>query len=265
MHRFDQLRSGESWGTCARTSGRHRTAVRLRSHAIVGCRTRRPTGRVTRVPSAPWRPRVPPDHVGSSPRACERARFLRSQPALRMTLPAKSRAGTRMIGPMPGAERLLPCPEPFDVGLTFGPLEPRPLRSVDPLHGPRVDPCDALTGRRRHRVPGRRIAAAAVVRVQAWGPGEQWVVAHAADIAGLARPPVRFRPARPDRRVASAAPARLADGSARRRVRPRARHHRRATSHDGRSPSVVAWSAHDDTALRRPALSASCFRRLRRR
>jgi 3-methyladenine DNA glycosylase/8-oxoguanine DNA glycosylase len=98
-----------------------------------------------------------------------------------------------MIRAMPGAQRLLPCPEPLDVGLTFGPLS----------RG-RHDPSSRFAGRdwihAMHSPDGPVTfcvgpdPAAAVVRVQAWGPGREWVVEHAADIAGLHDRPSDFDP-----------------------------------------------------------------------
>ncbi len=92
------------------------------------------------------------------------------------------------------AARTLPCPEPLDVGATFGPM-------VRGAH----DPSSRMAGdawlHAMHSPAGpvtfslRADAARAEVRVEAWGPGRAWVVDRAADIAGLHDQPSGFVPA----------------------------------------------------------------------
>jgi 3-methyladenine DNA glycosylase/8-oxoguanine DNA glycosylase len=91
------------------------------------------------------------------------------------------------------ASRTFDCPEPFDVGLTFGPL----------IRG-RHDPSSRILGDEwRHAMytPAGPVSlslladrSAATVKVSAWGPGREWVVEHAADIGSLNDRPRDFVP-----------------------------------------------------------------------
>ncbi len=101
-----------------------------------------------------------------------------------------------MIGAVRVASRTLACPEPLDVGLTFGPV----------MRG-RNDPSSRLAGtdwmHAMHTPDGpvtfslHADASRAVVNVKAWGPGCAWVVEHAAEIAGLRDASAGFAPAHP--------------------------------------------------------------------
>jgi 3-methyladenine DNA glycosylase/8-oxoguanine DNA glycosylase len=95
---------------------------------------------------------------------------------------------------VPVATRTLPCPEPIDVSLTFGMLtrgrfDPTSRVDGDSFWRALNSPAGPVTF--RVRVEPR----AAVVTVDAWGPGQAWVVEHAAGIAGVADAPHEFRPA----------------------------------------------------------------------
>ena len=100
----------------------------------------------------------------------------------RMTLP-KSRV--RSYDPaVRVADRTLPCPEPFDIRLTYGPLirgrHDRSSRIVDDtwIHAMH-SPAGAVT------LSIHADRSDASVHVKAWGPGRSWVVEHAADIVGV--------------------------------------------------------------------------------
>jgi 3-methyladenine DNA glycosylase/8-oxoguanine DNA glycosylase len=94
------------------------------------------------------------------------------------------------------ANRTLNCPHALDVGLTFGPL----------IRG-RHDPSGRIAGNdwlhAMHSPAGpvtlslRANRADASVEVKAWGPGRQWVIEHAADIAGVNDRPSDFAPLSP--------------------------------------------------------------------
>jgi len=89
------------------------------------------------------------------------------------------------------ASRILECDTALDVGLTFGPFS----------HG-RGDPASRLTGSEWWQALNSpagdvtiRVHADrpnAEVRVDAWGPGREWVIERAADIAGAGDEPESF-------------------------------------------------------------------------
>jgi 3-methyladenine DNA glycosylase/8-oxoguanine DNA glycosylase len=95
-----------------------------------------------------------------------------------------------------GAVRTLRCPEPLDLGLTFGPMS---RGRHDPSS--RVNGCDwirsmhAPTGPVTIRLHVDR--SLAEVTMHAWGPGRQWAVEHAIDIAGLDDRAADFVPVHP--------------------------------------------------------------------
>lgn len=94
---------------------------------------------------------------------------------------------------MPVATRTLPCPEPIDVSLTFGPLtrgrfDPTSRVDGDSFWRAMNSPAGPVTFRVRVE------ARAASVTVDAWGPGSSWVVEHAAGVSGVADAPHEFRP-----------------------------------------------------------------------
>ncbi len=91
------------------------------------------------------------------------------------------------------ATRTLPCPEPLDAGLTFGPTihgrgDPSSRIAGDSWWHARNTPAGAATV----RVRVDRGASSVVVR--ACGPGSEWVLEHAADIAGVNDRPSEFLP-----------------------------------------------------------------------
>ncbi|MDQ1382199.1 MAG: hypothetical protein QOJ71_2918 [Actinomycetota bacterium] len=97
---------------------------------------------------------------------------------------------------MPVASRTLPCPEPFDVPLTFGGLsrghfDPTSLLDRDTFWHAMNSPDGPVT----FRVHAER--AESTVTVDAWGRGRSWVVEHAPGISGVTDTVHDFRPTHP--------------------------------------------------------------------
>jgi 3-methyladenine DNA glycosylase/8-oxoguanine DNA glycosylase len=85
------------------------------------------------------------------------------------------------------ADRTLPSPDPFDVGLTFGPLiRGRHDRSSRIVGDTWIHAMHSPAGPVTMSVRADRPDAS--VHVQAWGPGRSWVMEHAGGIVGLDDP-----------------------------------------------------------------------------
>ena len=97
-------------------------------------------------------------------------------------------------GPTLHATRTLPCPEPLDVGLTFGPVAHAlgwaSSRVVGNEWWHTMNTPDGAVS-----LCVRVDRADAAVTIDAWGPGCSWVVDRAAAITGVADTPSEFVPA----------------------------------------------------------------------
>jgi 3-methyladenine DNA glycosylase/8-oxoguanine DNA glycosylase len=94
---------------------------------------------------------------------------------------------------VPVATRTLPCPEPFDVPLTFGGLTRGRFDPTSHLDGDTFwHAMNSPDGPVTFRVHAQR--AESTVTVDAWGPGRSWAVEHAPGISGVADTVHDFRP-----------------------------------------------------------------------